>query len=280
MKSILILTDFSEAAFRAAEYACELVDSLQVRRIILYHTYQSIVVGTDLPTNTTMNDRQIYLDSMEALGLVHDRLRPRVGNAVQIDLLAEATTLFPDSINALCRREAIDLIVLGVSGKSSIEKFLMGSVTAQVLQSSEFPALIVPEEAVIGKGIKSIVFAADLKDASTMPVNLLYKFLDAFPAELHVVNVLPEAREKYSPETEESIAKLHTVLDNYKPAFHYIQGDDVVANILSFVGQHHASLIVAVPKKHGFLTALFHKRVSKKLAYNTQVPLLVLPAAQ
>lgn len=280
MQSMLILTDFSEAAFRAAEYACKLVDSLQVERIVLYHTYQSVVVGTDLPTNTAMTDRQIYLDSMEALGLVHDRLKPLAGHTVKIDLLAEAITLFPDSINALCRREAIGLIVLGVSGKSGVEKFIMGSVTTQVLQSSEFPALIVPEEAAVGKGIKRIVLAADLKDPATMPVSLLHNFLAAFPAELDVVNVLPEAREKYSPETEASIAKLHSTLESYHPAFHYIQGDDVVANILSFAAQHHVDLIIAVPKKHGFLSGLFHKSIAKKLAYHTQVPLLALPAVQ
>lgn len=278
MKSMLILTDFSEAAFRAAEYACALVDSLQVGRIILYHTYQSIAVGTDIPTATAMTDRQIYLDSMEALGLVHDRLRPLAGHAVKIDLLAEDTSLFPGSINELCRREGVDLIVLGVSGKSGVEKVLMGSVTTQVLKSSETPALIVPQEALIGRTVKSMVLSADLKDFSTMPVDLLCKFLDAFPAELHVVNVLPEAREKYSPETEESIAKLHATLEKYQPAFHYIQGDDTVEHILSFVEQQHASLIIAVPKKHGFLSGLFHKSIAKELAYNTRVPLLALPA--
>ncbi|SFD88314.1 Nucleotide-binding universal stress protein, UspA family [Chitinophaga sp. CF118] len=278
MKSMLILTDFSEAALRAAEYACELVDTLQIRRIVLYHAYQTVVGGTDLPIATAMNDQEIYLKSMEALGMMHDRLKSLVGQTVKIDMLAEDTSFLPDLLNQLCRKEAIDLIVMGVSGKSALEKLFMGNVTAQTLRSSEFPVLIVPQDTIIGRAIKGIVLTTDLKDFSTIPVTLLYQFLDAFPAEINVVNITTESEEKYSLETEESIKELHSVLEKYQPAFHYIKGEDIVPDILSFTEQHKASLIITVPKKHGFLSTIFHKSISKKLAYNSPVPLLSLPA--
>jgi nucleotide-binding universal stress UspA family protein len=279
MKSILILTDFSEAALRAAEYACEWVDTLQVRRIVLYHAYQTVVAGTDLPATAFIrNDQQVYQESMEALGLLHDRIKPLVGHTVKIDLLAEDTAFLPDLINQLCRKEGIDLVAMGVSGKSGLEKLFMGSITAQTLRSSEFPVLIVPQDALIGRAINGIVFATDLKDFSAIPIGLLYNFLDAFPAEVYVVNVLPEAAEKYSSETEESITKLHAMLEKYSPAFHYLEGEDTVADILSFSQQQKASLIITVPKRNSFLSALFHKSVTKKLAYHSQVPLLSLPA--
>lgn len=279
MKSMLILTDFSETAFRAAEYACQLVDALQVNKVILYHAYQNVFVGTDLPSSTLAVERQVYMDSMEALGMLHDRLKPLLGNDVKIELLAKDTALFPDVINALCRQEDTGLIVMGASGKSGIEKMIMGSTTSQMLKTSEFPVLMVPHEALIGRGISRIVFSADLKDYSALPVNLLHQFLQAFPAELHIVNVMPEKREQYSPEMEESITKLHAALDKYNAAFHYIQGDDIVEHILSFAKQHHASLIIAVPRKHGLLDGIFHKSVSRQLAaHDDQVPLLALPA--
>lgn len=283
MKSILILTDFSEPAFRAAEYICNWVDCLQVGRVIVYHAYQNIVTGaaTGMPVAVVAaNEREMYVRSMESLGMVYDRLTPLLGQSVKIDLLAENTVSLPDSINQLCKQESIDLIVMGVSGKSGLEKVLLGSTASQVLKSSEFPVLVVPQEALVGRAIKTIVFSADLKDFATTPVNRLHRFLDAFPATLLVVNVQPEAKEKYSPETQEVIAKLHATLEKYNPSFHYLQGDDIVENILSFSEQQHASLIIAVPKKHSFLAALFHKSIAKKLAYNSRIPLLALPALQ
>lgn len=278
MRSILVLTDFSEPAFHAAEYACQLADRLQVGRIVLYHAYQTVIDGTDLPSSTTIiNSQEIYLKSMETLGLVHDRLRSLVGPAVKIELLAEDTSFLPELINELCRREAIDLIVMGVSGKSGLEKLFMGSVTAQTFRTSDFPALIVPPEALIGREIKSIVLATDLKDFSTIPTGLLFEYLDIFKAELLVVNVAPEEAEGYTIETNESITQLQHTLEKYQPAFHYIQGDDIVENILSFSAQHRASLIITFPRKHGFWSTIFHKSISKKLAYNSPIPLLSLP---
>ncbi|HEX2847886.1 MAG TPA: universal stress protein [Chitinophagaceae bacterium] len=277
MRSILILTDFSEAAFRAAEYAAELAATLQVKRIILYHAYQTIVVGgADLPA-APINTQRLYLDSMESLGLVQDRLKSLVGQEVKIDMLAQDTSFLPDMINQLCEKEKIGLVVMGVSGKSGVEKLLIGSITGSVLKSVEFPALIVPNETVIGKGIKSIVLCTDLKDLGDIPSGTLYEILDAFSSELHIVNVLPESKEGYSTETEKSITKLHQNLEKYHPFFHYLQGEDTVSDILSFAEEHQASLIIVFPKKHGFFSSIFHKSVSKKLAYNSSVPLLSLP---
>lgn len=280
MRSILILTDFSEAAFRAAEYAAELVDTLQVRRIILFHAYQTIVAGgAEIPA-ISFNSQRLYLDSMEALGLLHDRLKPLVAQEVKIDMQAQDTSYLPDMINQLCKKESIGLVVMGVSGKSGMEKLLMGSITGQLLKSVEFPVLIVPREALIGRGIKSIVLSTDLKDLSGIPTDTLYEFLDALSSELHIVNVLPESEDGYSSETEKSIIKLHQELEKYHPSFHYLQGEDAVSGILSFAEEHHASLIIAFPKKQGFFSSIFHKSVSKKLAYNSTVPLLSLPGLE
>jgi len=280
MRSMLILTDFSEASFRAAEYSCQLTGLLQIRRIVLYHAYQTIVAATDLPVSPVKNSRQIYMECMESLGLLHDRLLSMLESGVKVDLVADEIFL-PEGINQLCRQEEIDLIVMGMSGKSRLEKLAMGSTTARMMETCRLPLLIVPREAIIGRRIKTLVFATDLKSISTLPVAQLHAFLDAFKADVCVVNVeTPVEEAKYSPEAKEVITGLHQFLDKYNPAFYYIEGDDVVKSLLVFAGGHKASLIVAVPKTHSFFSTIFHKSVCKKLAYNSPIPFLALPALQ
>ena len=76
---MLILTDFSEDAFRAAEYACQLAGLLRIQKIVLYHAYQTVMAVADVPAFATVNhDKQIYQESMESLGLWQDRLKPMV----------------------------------------------------------------------------------------------------------------------------------------------------------------------------------------------------------
>lgn len=39
MKAIFVLTDFSENAFRTAEYVCGLTGPLRIDRVVLYYTH-------------------------------------------------------------------------------------------------------------------------------------------------------------------------------------------------------------------------------------------------
>ncbi|SEW52047.1 universal stress protein [Chitinophaga arvensicola] len=278
MKTMLLLTDFSENAFRATEYAAQLVDPLQVSRILLYHAYQSSIIGTDLPVTNAGSDQQLYLDIMENLGLQQDRLSALVKHA-RIDLMAEDVSL-PAHISQLCKAEEVDIIVMGVSGRSGLEKLLLGSTTSMMIAESTVPVLIVPKDTLIGKPIQSLVFTTDLKDHASIPAHQLYEFLDAFPATVQVLNVDKAAGESYTMETKESIASLHRIFEKYNASFDYINNSNTVEGILSYANQHHASMIIVVPRKLGGLASFFHNSISKKLAYDSNIPLLSLPAVK
>jgi len=279
MRSVLILTDFSEAAFRAAEYACWLADVLQIKRVVLYHAYEVIIASTDTPMPPVKTNEELYLESMEALNMLRDRLRLNLPDMVAIDMLAENTFL-PETINQRCKEQKIDLLVMGKTGKSGVDRLIAGSVTARMLEKSRYPLLMVPEDTMIGKEIKTIVFTTDLKDTSSIPVTMLHSFLDALKAEVKVVNAGPAVEEAYaSGARKKAVDGLHKIMDKYSPSFFYVDGDNIVDSILTFSGQHHASLIITITKTHNFLSSIFHKSVSKRLAYNSPTPLLCLPEA-
>ncbi|HLZ85972.1 MAG TPA: universal stress protein [Puia sp.] len=280
MRTLLILTDFSESSFRAAEYGCSLAGILHIQRIILYHSYSTVIPTTDIPVSDVKTNQQIYLESMQALALLQDRLRTQVDPAVTIELLSEDVFL-PEGIDRLCRKKAVDLVVLGASGSSGFERAVMGSTTARLLADPCVPLLIVPAETPIGRGIKTIAFAADLRNIPHLPVVQLYLFLDALRAEICVVNVEPSADEgKYFPEKKQALLDLHHLLDKYHPSFYDVEGEDVADSILAFADGHKASLIIVVPGTHHYLSSIFHKTVSKRLAYRSTVPLLALSAAK
>lgn len=277
---MVILTDFSEPAFRAAEYACELAGCLGIKRIVLFHAYQPVLAVAGTPAGTIGNyDQDAYLESMESLALLQDRLQSIVERDVSFELATENTVLagMIDMINMRSMNDEVDIIVMGVSEKTGFEKLFMGSTTTEVVKKSKQPIMIVPEDTLLGRGIKTIVLTIDLKQIDNLPVQQLYEFLDALPAKLEMVSVETKAKEKYSPEMDEAIVRLHALLEKYNPSFNYIIGVDVVEEVLGFAGKQKASMIIAVHQKHGFLSNLFHKSIIKKLAYNSKVPLLSLP---
>ncbi|MGG7665545.1 universal stress protein [Dyadobacter sp. BHUBP1] len=271
---MLILTDFSEGAFRAAEYACGLTGPLQISRVVLYHAFQTVVGGAEIPV--VQDGQQIYLESMQELGLVHDRIRPLIDSTITIDLMAEDAYL-SERINTLCEEQSIDIMAIGVAGKSGLEKLLVGSTTTQIQRTSAYPLLIVPEEALIGGALATVVFTTDLQDLPVRQANRLMEILNAFRPELHVVNVRYEGEERRAAEDDADLSALRSTFAQYDPKFHFIEGDDTAAQILAFSQLHNASMIVAVHRKHGFLSGLFHRSVAGKLAHNARIPVLNLP---
>ncbi|WP_158563312.1 universal stress protein [Chitinophaga silvatica] len=277
MKTMLIFTDFSENAFRAAEYGAFVAGSLQIERIILYSAYQALLVGTDLPNSYIKNSQEIYLETMENLGLLHDRVKTMTDGKIKVDMVAEETTL-PGTINNFMKTEGVDIAVMGVSGKAGIEKLLLGSTTSKMIEASDVPVLIVPKETPIGHKFNSIIFTTDLKDATVVPVHQLYKFLDAFPVPVRVVNVESPAKDsRFDINTKEAITDLHKIFAKYNAAFDYLDDRDIVDTVLDYADRYEASMIIMVPKKQGFFASIFNKSISKKLAYHSNIPMLSLP---
>ncbi|HEV7783543.1 MAG TPA: universal stress protein, partial [Chitinophagaceae bacterium] len=244
MKNMLIMTDFSESAFRASEYGCELAGSLGIKRILLYHAYQAAIAFAN-PTGVPLvnnDDQEVYLQSMEELSLLQDRLRSMTGKGIEIDLVAEDSGLtgMAWQVNEQTRKEEIGIIVMGASGKSGLDKFLLGSTTTQLLQKGECPVLIVPEDVLLGKGINTIVLTTDLSEIDKLPVLHLHELLDALPAKLQVVNVKSKGKERNSPKQEKAIADLEEILKNYDPGFNYVNGDNVVEEIIGFAREQQA----------------------------------------
>lgn len=272
-----MLTDFSENAFRAAEYGSFIAAPLQVERIILYSAYQSLLVGTDLPNSYVKDSQAIYEETMENLGLLQDRVSTLTGGKIKIDMVAEEMIL-PGEINNFLKAENVDLLVMGVSGKSGIEKLLLGSTTSHMIEASDVPVLIVPKETPIGQPFHSIIFTTDLKDSNTIPVHQLYKVLEAFPVPVKVVNVESQTQDnRYTVERKEAITDLHKIFEKHNATIEYLGDNDIVDTVLDYADRHEASLIIMVPKKQGFFAKIFNKSISKKLAYHSNVPMLALP---
>ncbi|SEB11045.1 Nucleotide-binding universal stress protein, UspA family [Chitinophaga terrae (ex Kim and Jung 2007)] len=270
MKSMLILTDFSDAAFRAAEYAINFAGQLGIEKAILYHAYRTIAQGTDFWVPAPKVDNQIYIDTMEALGLLHDQLENvRTANQVKLEILAEDAFL-PERINSLCKEQGVSLVAMGVSGKSNLDSLFMGSNTSQVLKESDCTVLIVPNETVV-KPVESVAFATDVEVFTQPVLDTLATFLNSLKPGVYVIDTSVDKR---------SNDWIPDVLKAYQPQFFHTKEGDVVKGALEFASQHKVSMIITVPQQQSFLSSIFHKSISKELAYNARLPLLSIPSKE
>jgi nucleotide-binding universal stress UspA family protein len=273
MKKLLVPTDFSDTSKNAAAFAAQMAADIQNAKIILIHVSDKITGGSDgSPLTEDDDDRRIILT--QALSQLKDELLAVA--QVPIEFVTEKGTSLVETLSRYVRHQAIDMVIMGITGATRLEQIFMGSNTLDMAKASVCPVLIIPPDAKYRK-IKNVVLASDFKEVdTTIPVAPLKATLDLFKPALHIVNVDSEHYVELTDEYKAERAKLETMLKNYAPEFSFIRQYDFFDAISQFADDRNIDLIVIVPKDRSFLSGLFKTSHTKKLAYHSHVPIVAI----
>jgi nucleotide-binding universal stress UspA family protein len=264
MHTLLVLTDFSEASAYAASYACILARQLNASNIVLYHTYKAVVTPGESVVYTGDEDslRHVAIDALIELSA---SLSDQVPEGC--DLRYKASTRSLDEINTIIEDETADLVVMGTTGKGKIESFVAGSHAIIVCETSNAPVVLVPGHISMDP-VSTLVFACDMKETETLPKGRIDKLLHEFHVPLSVLHVNNGRRAEDN--------KLDEWLHRHTPQYHEVENEDTGNGIIDFASEKPGSLILLVAKKHGFPSGLFHKSITKQLAFESMTPLVVI----
>lgn len=278
MKTILILTDFSETANHAVSYLSSIAGQMGTERILLYHSthidHLDMIMITDVLVPMPSGRYEIYKEALTELDMVKTKIELAVGNSVSIEIITDDRSILK-AVEEIVSHKNVDLVVLGISGAHDQGKNSVGGIPANLMKRHEFPLLIIPSSAPIGQ-VNRIMLACELKDIVDRLPDVQFKtIVKAFNASLYIVNIDREEVQGAAGFIKEQTA-LHHLLDELHPEFDYLEDKDIVSGLLEFSDQNQIDLIVAVPKQRGFLENLFHESATKKLALKATKPLLLL----
>jgi nucleotide-binding universal stress UspA family protein len=273
MKKLLVPTDFSDTSKNAALFAAQMAADIQNAKIILIHVSDKITGGSDgSPLTEDDDDRRVILT--EALSQLKNELLA-VAQA-PIEFAMEKGTSLVETLTRYVRHQAIDMVVMGITGATRLEQIFMGSNTLDMAKEGVCPVLIIPPDAKYRK-IKNVVLASDFKEIeTTIPVAPLKATLDLFKPALHIVNVDSEHYVELTDEYKAERKKLEVMLKDYSPEFSFIRQYDFFDAISQFVDDRNIDLIVIVPKDRSFVPSLFKTSHTKKLAYHSHVPIVAI----
>lgn len=275
MKTIIVPTDFSAAAYNAARYALGLASQMGACRVVLYHAYELVVPVPDMPSAIPMVDPEdLKAASEEGLEKMQRELATEIPANVILDLRAE-NHLLAANINGFCIDQQADLIIMGTEGGSQFEEILIGSNSVDVARHTACPVIIVPADAVY-RPIKKIVFACDFKHiGENTPIGTLKSLLTIFNAELHVLNI-DHSGKGLAGETPMESLLLDTLLEGHNPIYHFVDNENVVNGIMDFSEKEGADLIFIIPRKHGLFEGMFRRSRTTQLAFHSHIPLLAI----
>jgi len=180
---VLVGVDGSDPAATAYERALALAVDHGARLHTLY------VADTNRDSVTTVSGEVV--DTLETEGeRVLAEFEERAADT-SVEQVTEVLQGDPaETIEAYARQEGVDLIVLGKSGKRSVERVLLGSVTERVVRSAAVPTLTVQGDDDRGRYPFEVVLAAtDGSDAAADAVEHAARLAVAHDAALHVLSV-------------------------------------------------------------------------------------------
>ncbi|MDX2003434.1 MAG: universal stress protein [Chitinophagales bacterium] len=276
MKHLLVPTNFLDYANNAAEYALKFALDYGAR-ITLFHTYHIPVVDPLVPTEylaeMATSAEKNALDKMQEL---KELLKAEdVDNKVSIDY--ECTMGFAaDEIIGAAERLGADMILMGTRHVQTVQRILVGSVMGAVLTNSKVPVLVVPANVTGFYPIRNIAFASQYNDVDDIKfINKAMDFARSLGAKLSCVHI--ELKDEEVNET----AKLVAIKDEYVHqeqmgliSFENIQAEDIVDGLAQYIAYHNVDMTVMVTHKRSFLQKIFDRSLTKKMAFQTNVPLI------
>jgi len=276
MKTFIVPTDFSETARNAAIHAVQIAATVQNAKIILYNVFDKDTVaveGSSHEENTAATSRMIEMTMQsiksEMLG---------INDSVDITCVAEYSNSLIDSLEKFAITQNADLIIMGITETNRMEQMLVGSNTLDMVNRNVCPVIIIPPHASF-RGIKNVLLASDFRDVEkTTPAKSIQAVLDLFKSDVYVVNVDSEHFVELTDEYKQEKAKMELILEGYKTEYSFIRQYDFIEAIGQFASDKNIDLILTVPKKHSLLSKLFVTSTTKKLAYQSELPIVAIHA--
>jgi nucleotide-binding universal stress UspA family protein len=267
MQTILVPVDFSAVSRNAAVYAAELARLFNAR-LLLFHAYMLPTPVSDVPymmvtADETQHENEAHLKK-EANHLSHTY-------GVQVERLVRIG-IASDEIKELTKEQGIDLIVMGMKGAGGLDK-IIGSTTTSVIRKAKTPVLIIPHEAGF-KPIQHITYASDFSyPTNSRLFNPLLQVMEKTGARAHILHV-----HKETVKQEELPTKLDTerLFGGYPHDFESITNNSVTQGISDYLQHHNSEWLVMVAHAHTFFERIFSKSRTATMAYETNIPLLVL----
>ncbi len=276
MNTIIACTDFSNNATNAVLYAAALAKATEAR-LLLFHHFNYPVPATDLPAVFP----NIFVDEMAAgferrLQELKDDLVQSY--SIEIDCVVRSWDL-PSDLDEVFQAEQADLVVMGMHGQNAVANALYGSVTSSAIRRGKLPLLVV-SRGVVFHPVKKILFPFDDHAIpNTETVQALRDLALAFDSYIEVFTLFDS---KKTPELvpqgglSAAKSKLQTLLTGIRHGYSYENENAVDKGILYEAARSSADMVAMIPHHHSFLSNLFNRSETQRVAAAITLPLLVL----
>lgn len=294
-RHMLIPVDFSEASMFAVRVGFRFARILDMIPVLM-HVYPMVwldegtageYLGNSDQMESELADAIAERDIMRAAEYRFRKFRDSLSGKIESGEIVNVkyTTLLQqgipeDEILNYCREQHPGMVLMSTRGISRKEEELIGSVTAEVLDSCEVPVFTIPDNYPVKdkKPLKRMLMFCTL-DQYDVPA--LEKLMHTFNSPEIDVWLMPVTH-RHAATVQQLLDSLYERLSNAWPnaTFHEAPLLDakIDSQLETFIKENQIELIIAPNRRASILTRLFRPSVAHQCLFTIDIPMLALPA--
>lgn len=271
MKNILVLTDFSNCANAASNYAIRLAKMANAE-IHFLHLQSTPVNWIKL----SKEKEKRFPETLKAIGRNKFELNKWKKKAVAEGLKAEKMIVFDAGKEGVFRHindHHHDFVVMGSHGVEGIQEKVVGSNAQQILRNAEVPVLIIKKP--VFNPINNILFVSDFTDVSRDSFHTLTHFADVLDAHVDLLFVNTPKQFKESQETSRNMDNVMKHCNREESCTrNVISASTVEEGVRNFIQENPIDLIAICTHGKSGLRQLFSPSIAEKIANHFLLPIL------
>lgn len=272
MKLIAVPIDFFHNAEKAAFFGRELA-KIEKAKLILLHVYSVNYPVAETSFQEIQEIKKVKRSEAERILHIIKR-KMSFESRVPIEIIALEGSVI-DSILSFCKERCVNIIVMGTQGVNSITDRMFGNTTERIIEKSLCPVITIPETAKV-RPIKRIVYATNYANDDIENLKEVIALASHFGSCIEVIHIANEKLSSYYDKTtmQRFIDKVRKEISYPNLSFHVL-GGDIKETINKHIKENSADMLVLAAGQHTLLKKLRGKSVSKQLAQQINIPILV-----
>ena len=279
MKNILLPTDFSDNAWNATVNAIKWHENENCVFHFL-NTYTPTITNTRFLASSFSGSQirdSARKESEKKLKKMLGRIQQSFSRPNHSFKTISSFSLLIDELKETLEKRNIDLVVTGTKGASGLKETFLGSNTVRIIKSiKNCPIVVIPQYFQFSSP-SEIAFVTDYKrnfDAEVLQP-LLTMALN-FNATIRVMHISTE--EKLDKYQESNMHILSEYLAPVNHTFHWMPNFTNKTEVVqSFLEELDIDILFIVNYQHSLLDDIRKEPVIKRLAFQTSIPIWVIP---
>lgn len=268
---ILIPADFTDVSKRAATYGAALAEKTGAEINLIHVHRPSVSRNNPVFALETEMHKDIRKETGLQMGEYYKELfHEPFSKITGITKIGKTA----DEIALEAARVTNSLIVMGTRSNGSVRQWITGSETAEVIEKTEGPVLVIPSEGKTGIPGK-IAFITGCDSYDLVAIEKTVSLTNALNAELYLVHITPDGENGDLRVFQDFCSRVKLQAGYEKIYSQVVKDSDVINGIRRYTESHKPDLLAFNVRSKVLKKRLLQKPFPQKISTITNLPLLI-----